>query len=283
MIDSPPQPNNPTKRPDHLLDAARDNLKYLIFHRNDWNDGECLVYVDKQCDLEWECDDEADAKLKPIEELLGKIQNGVASVEPIAHNWPDDLKLSTKRVLGEALARILQKDADGALEALSHAKSFVKTKSRQVSRYWTLQACLVAGGIAAVLGAIEIALRQWFEAVLHQMPYLLSLCFWSGCIGALLFVILKIGSERKVDSTAEKNLHHIEGISRIVAGGISGVFIGAMIKLGLVLPVFAQTGMETLAMCAGAMIAGASERFAAGIITSVENNNTKEKEKSDDN
>jgi hypothetical protein len=31
--------------------------------------------------------------------------------------------------------------------------------------------------------------------------------------------------------------------------------------------------METLAMCAGAMIAGASERFAAGIITSVENNN----------
>src|SRR6266516_3764357 len=176
MIDSPSQPNNPTKRPDRLLDAAKDNLKYLIFHRNDWNDGESLVYVDKQCDLEWECDDEADAKLKPIEEAFGKIQNGVASLEPIAHNWPADLKLSTKRVLGEPLARILQRDTDGAGEALSHAKSFVKTKSLQVSRYWTLQACLVAGGIAAVLGAIEIALRQWFEAALHQMPYLLSLC-----------------------------------------------------------------------------------------------------------
>jgi hypothetical protein len=278
MIDPPPQNINPNERPDRLLDAAKDNLKYLIFHRNDDQTGESLVYIDIQDDLEWECDDEADNKLKTIEEELGKIQNGVASLEPIAHNWPQDLKLSTKRVLGESLARILQLDINGATEALTHAKSFVKTKSRQVSRYWTLQACLVAGGIAAVLGAIEIALRQWFETALHQMPYLLSLCFWSGCIGALLFVILKIGSERKVDSTAEKHLHYIEGISRIVAGGISGVFVGAMIKLGLVLPVFAQAGMETLAMCAGAMIAGASERFAAGIITSVENNNTNQKE-----
>ena len=245
--------------------------------------GETLVYIDKQLDLEWECDDVADKILNPIEEELGKITNGVAALEPIAHNWPKDLKLSTKRVLGESLARILQLDKEGAVQALTHATSFVKTKSRQVSRYWTLQACLIAGGIAAVLGAIEIALRQWFESALHLMPYLLSLCFWSGCIGALLFVILNICNQRKVDSTAEKHLHYIEGISRIVAGGISGVFIGAMIKLGLVLPVFAQTKMETLAMCAGAMIAGASERFAAGIITSVENNNINEKDKSNDN
>jgi hypothetical protein len=34
-------------------------------------------------------------------------------------------------------------------------------------------------------------------------------------------------------------------------------------------------------MCAGAMIAGASEKLAAGIITSAENNNTNQKEKSD--
>lgn len=95
------------KRPDRLLDAAKANTKYLIFHRYDVEDGEILVYVDNQCDLEWECDDEADKKLKLIEGEVGRIANGVASLEPIAHNWPDDLKLSTKRVLGEALARIL--------------------------------------------------------------------------------------------------------------------------------------------------------------------------------
>lgn len=278
MIDSPPQPNNPTKRPDRLLDAAKDNVKYLIFHRNNWKDGETLVYIDKQIDLEWECDDEADLKLNQIEEDVGRITNGVALLEPIAHSWPEDLKLSTKRVLGEPIARILQQDVDGAKEGLAEAKRFVRNRSRQVSRYWTLQACLAAGGIAAVCGAVEVGLRQWFECALHQAAYLLSLCFWAGSIGALLFVILKIGKQQKVDSTAEKHLHYIEGIARIVAGGISGVFIGAMIKMGLVLSVLSQSGMQTLAMCAGAMIAGASERFAAGIITSVETNNTNEKE-----
>ena len=119
MIDSPSQSNNSNKRPDRLLDAAKDNIKYLIFHRNDDKAGESLVYIDNQGDLEWECDDEADQNLKTIEEALGKIQNGVASLEPIAHNWPTDLKLGTKRVLGEAIARILQQDIDGANGALS--------------------------------------------------------------------------------------------------------------------------------------------------------------------
>ena len=282
MIDGPNQ--NGSQARQHVLLENAKHLKHLVFHRNNAVDGETIVFVDKDCDLDWECDDQAETTLTTLGEGLGRIQNGVASLEPIAHNWPADLKLSTKRVLGEAIARILQRDVAGADAALLHAKKFVKSKSQQVSRYWTLQACLTAGGIALVSGVIEICLRQWFEVALKHVPYLLSLCFWSGCIGALLFVILKIGGERKVDSTAEKHLHYIEGISRIVAGGLAGVFVGAMIKLGLVLSIFTQTGMETLAMCAGAMIAGASERFAAGIITSVENNNiNKQEDKNADN
>lgn len=272
-------PNGDQKRrPNRLLDVAGDNVMHLVFHRNNERDGETLVYVDKKHDLDWECDDEAEKALKRFEEDLGRIQVGVALLEPIAHNWPSDLKLSSKRVLGEAVARILQCDVKGADAALAHAEKFVRAKSQQVSRYWTLQACLSSGAAAATAGVIEISLRSWLETALHHLPYLLSLCFWAGCIGALLFVILKIGNERKVDSTAERHLHYIEGISRTVAGGIAGVFVAAMIKLGLVLSIFAQTGMEALAMCTGAMIAGASERFAAGIITSIENNTINQKE-----
>jgi hypothetical protein len=53
-----------------------------------------------------------------------------------------------------------------------------------------------------------------------------------------------------------------------------------MVKLVLVLPIFKEVGTETLAMCAAAMIAGASERLAAGIIIKVENNSG---DKGDDN
>ena len=42
MTDAP-QGNSPIKRPDKLLDAAKDNTEYLIFHRNDPNGGEVGV------------------------------------------------------------------------------------------------------------------------------------------------------------------------------------------------------------------------------------------------
>ena len=65
-----------------------------------------------------------------------------------------------------------------------------------------------------------------------------------------------------------------------MAGGIAGMLTGAMVKLGLFLSIFNQDKMLPLAMCTAAMIAGASERLAAGIITKVESN-TSEKESHD--
>jgi hypothetical protein len=289
MIDAPPQDagghdnKKPETKANPLLDAAAKNIKHLVFQRNHPTDGEVLVYVDQELDLEWECDDIAEAVLQCSEADIGRIQNGIASLEHFAHNWPTDLKLSTKRMLGEAIARVLQKDFAGADQALKQAKEFVKAKSQQVSRYWTLQACIASGAVAAIMGLIEIGFRPAFESALSRSPYLLSLCFWAGCLGALLFIILNLGKGPKVDSTAERHLHYLEGISRVVAGGIAGVLVGAMIKLGLFLPVFSKAGMESLAMCAAAMIAGASEKLAAGIITSAENNKMNQKEKSDAN
>jgi hypothetical protein len=128
--------------------------------------------------------------------------------------------------------------------------------------------------MAALYGLIEICLRTEVTGLVGSTPYLLSLCFWAGCTGALLFVVFRLGTQPRVDSTAEKNLHYLEAVARIVGGGIAGVLTGGMVKLGLILPVFRQAGMETLAMCAAAMIAGASERLAAGIVTKVENNET---------
>jgi hypothetical protein len=111
----------------------------------------------------------------------------------------------------------------------------------------------------------------------------MMLCFFVGCVGALLFVVMRFGKPPKVDSTAEKHLHYLEGCARIVGGGIAGILGGSMVKLGLIFPLFIQTNKETLAMCAAAMIAGASERLAAGIVTRAENNETTNQEKDDTN
>ena len=220
----------------------------------------------------------------PLKGVVRKILNRVAALEPITHSWPDDLKLTSKRLMGEAIASVLQDDVEGAERALENARKYVHAKGKQVSRYWTLQGCLVVGGTAAVAGLIEILNRVWVTEQIGRIPFLMTLCFWAGCVGALLFVVLRFGTYHKVDSTAEKHLHYLESIARIVGGGIGGVLVGGTVKLGLILPVFGQTGTETLAMCAAAMVAGASERLAAGIVTKVENNETtKQENKNADN
>ena len=226
------------------------------------------------------CDDKFEKALdgSAAKQNVRRIANEIALLEPIAHNWPDDLKLAAKRLLGEAIVSAMEGDETGAAGAIAKAKYFLKGKSKQVSRYWTLMACLITGGIAAVLGVLEALTRNLIIEHIGRTPFLISLCFCAGCVGAVLFVVLKLGKQPNVDSTAERHLHYLEGIARIVGGGIAGVLVGGMVKLGLVLPIFSQAGMENLAMCAAAMVAGASERLAAGIITKVENNEKPQQE-----
>jgi len=258
----------------YVLNGNDSAVHYLIYHQNNSVNGEFIVFVDHEGDLDWECDETFGSLIDaaPLKESVRKILNGVALLEPIAHNWPKDLKLSSKRLLGEAIVSVMLGDVNGAESVLANAQKFFRNKSKQVSRYWTLQSCLTVSGIAAMIAFFEIINRALIIDTVGRTPFLLSLCFCSGCIGAVLFVILRFGKQPNADSTAERHLHYLEGAARIVGGGIAGVLVGGMVKLGLILPVFAQTGSECLAMCAAAMIAGASERLAAGIITKSETN-----------
>ena len=267
----------------NVLKGREDDVKYLIYYNLNNEEGEAVIFVDTELDLDWELSGKLSEIVdqepfrKPFTAIVGKI----AALEPIAHNWPCDLKLTSKRLLGEALASILRKDIEGANAAIDHAQQYIKAKSRQVSRYWTLKACLIAGSLSAVAGVLDVLARDLITERIGPTAFLLSLCFWSGCIGALLFVVLRLGGTQKVDSTAEKHLHYLEAVARIVGGGIAGILVGGMVKLGLFLSLFGQTGKETLAMCTAAMIAGASERLAAGIVTKVENHEISKEENAD--
>jgi hypothetical protein len=264
----------------YVLNGNHSAINFLIYHQNDSSDGKFIVFVDHEYDLDWECDKQFGVLIDaaPLKESIRKILNGVALLEPMAHNWPNDLKLSAKRLLGEAIVSVLLADVKGAEAVLENARIFFKEKSKQVSRFWTLQACLVSGGVATLGLTIAALGRSFFRDAFGLTPFLLLCCFLSGCIGATLFVVLRLGKEPKVDSTAERHLHHLEGFARVVGGGIAGVLVGSLVKLGLILPVFGKTGMEALAMCASALLAGASERLAAGIITKVDNNEPLTKE-----
>lgn len=250
-------------------------VQQLIYFRDHPEDGAYIVFIDYEGDLDWRRDDMAEAftKKQNYDCHLSEVQNEVSVLEPLVHHWPRDVKFSAKRILGEALARVFRCDHDNALKVLAKGKKFIKDKSREVSRYWTLQACTAAAILALGLGLAAIWKSEALKELFGQIPFVLFLAACAGAIGALLSVILRLGN-LAFDSTAERRLHYAEGVTRIMAGGISGVLVGALVKVGIILPVFAQSGMATTAMCAAALIAGASERLVPTIIAKVESTDT---------
>lgn len=258
-------------KPEHELKWPDLPVEQLVYFRDHPDDGAYIVFVDYEGDIDWRRDDKAEdfTKKADYDCHVSEVQNEVSVLEPLVRNWPRDVKCSAKRILGEALARVFRCDRDNALQALAKAKKFIADKSCEVSRYWTLQACTGAAAVAVVLGLIAIWQSDVLTAAFGHTPYLLFLAACSGGLGALLSVILRLG-KLSFDATAERRLHYAEGVTRVVAGGISGTLVGALVKLGVFLPVFSQAGLTTTAVCAAALIAGASERLAPTIIAKVE-------------
>jgi hypothetical protein len=246
-------------------------VKSLVYYNDDPDQGTVIVFIDWSGDLDWQRDDKAVhyASEKGHDCHVSEILNATSALEPYVRNWPKDLKLSAKRVLGEAIARVFRCDYANGQDAIKKAKRFIIDKSREVSRYWTLQACTASATVAGALGVAAIWQSALLAQVFGRTPYLLFLAACAGAIGALLSIILRLG-KLSFDASAERRLHYAEGVTRIVAGGISGILIGALVKLGVFLPVFSQAGLTTTAICAAALIAGASERLVPTIIAKVE-------------
>lgn len=259
--------------PEHRVKWPDLPVKHLVYFRDHPDDGAYIVFIDYEGDLDWRRDDKAENLTKKADYdcHVSEIQNEVSALEPLVRNWPKDVKFSAKRILGEALARVFRCDRENALEAIAKARQFIANKSREVSRYWTLQACTGSAALATALGVLAIWQENTLVALFGKTPYVLLLAACAGAMGALLSVILRLG-KLSFDSSAERRLHIAEGVTRVVAGGISGILVGALVKLGVFLPVFLHAGLTTTAVCAAALIAGASERLAPTIITKVESN-----------
>lgn len=249
-------------------EPSTDNQDAESPEEEDESQYKILVFLDQDLDVDWDVDGRAAELLDvdPNKAAFSETLCKIGIIESGIHNWPEDLKLRSKRLLGEALACLLRGDVEGSKQAMSWAESFVNERSPQVSRYWILQTCLAAGSVATLLGLLIFLARKGYIYLVGQTAFEITMCFCMGCVGALLFVLLRLGKQPLVDAMAEQRLHRIEAIARITAGGIAGALVGSMVRLGLINLVLGQTPKGFLGMCIAAMIAGASERLAAGVI-----------------
>jgi hypothetical protein len=181
-------------------------VRHLIYWSEKSSADAFIVFIDDDCDLDWKWHGPF-----PDNSQIGKVWNDIAFEEIWLKNWPVDLKVSAKRALGEALARMMDGESENSQLALKAAKRFVSLKGKEVSRYWTLQACSFGAAIAVLWGALSIVFQTPIRDIIGTTPWRLEVAAAAGAVGALLSVILRLGRV-DLDARAERRLHFAEGV-----------------------------------------------------------------------
>ena len=198
------------------------DIRFLVLEADTF-----IVCIDSELDVDWNTnigfqglDDET---------RHHEILNRTALLESLPiYSLPEQIRLSYKRMLGEAIARSLSDDYQNASKALDSAEEFINARNGELARSWYL----FAGGEYAFLIVIA-GLLLWFgrnEAMglMGDTLFWLAIAAVAGAVGALFSIIMRMGKSN-LDCSAGKRLHQLESVSRITAGMISAIIIALAI------------------------------------------------------
>ncbi|WP_185731204.1 hypothetical protein [Burkholderia sp. Bp9016] len=231
---------------------------------------EFIVVIDKAGRLDYETTPAYDAASRADEKEHGSIMAQASRLEESPSDClSPEMRVSFKRLIGEAIAFSLDDDYENARKMLEDAALYFLDRSEETSRRWYLSASACMTVPFIVLGlAIWIA-RTWVMALLGLTAMWLVLGAVAGSMGALLSVIWRSGKLRFACSAGMK-LHILEGASRIWAGALSGLLVALAVRFGIVLAPLSHGASLHGVMLLAAFAAGAGERLATSIISEVD-------------
>lgn len=220
-------PDEPERNPRRYKQQWSDcEVRHLILSSDDF-----IVFLDNDLDVDWSTsqkydDNETEDAAKELNEILIR----AATVECIPNDHQEEnVRLNFKRMVGEGVARAIERDYDSAKKILEAARLYIETRNVEKARYWQL---CTACALGVVLGFSGLTL-WWFRArpiqACGEPAYFLILAGIAGSIGAVLSMILRMGRSFPT-SEAPRALHILEAASRILAGYLSGLLAGARFR-----------------------------------------------------
>ena len=247
-----------------------DNLpiKYLILSSKD----RYCVFIDHENDIDWKTSDSFDINElnSSVIKEFNEVKNEIDSTESIPCGHLDEkIVISFKRQVGEALVRALERDFENAKIMIKSAREYIVNRNTEESRYLYLTSSGITVIAFVFVGVIFWLIKSFIIGNIGESAFYLFLSFITGAVGAFLSIILRMG-KTTFDFNASKKLHYLEGVSRIIAGMISGFLIALSIKSGILLPVFNKMESTHTAMILGGLVAGSSERLAPSIISKLD-------------
>jgi hypothetical protein len=238
-------------------------LRHLITSTDDY-----IVFIDTDIDIDWITKESGDS-----EDILSarhnEIMNEAALLEATpCDGLPENVRMQFKRLIGEGLVRNFENDYDSASKMLQSARSYIVARGEETSRLWYLSASFIATLPFIGCGSIVWVCRDGFAKLFGGMALSITMAAVMGATGALLSVIARTGA-LKFDCSSGSRLHYLEGASRICAGALSGVVVGLAIISGIFLAPLTHGEKSHGIMMLAAFAAGAVERLATSIISSV--------------
>lgn len=247
-----------------------------------------IVYLDRDGILEWETtpayDEKGPADTKKNNSILSDV--AVLECNP-CHGLSPQVTEHFKRLLGEALAWSIEHNYANAKQMLREAESYIRSRSEEVSRRWYLSASAIMAAVMIGIGLLIWIARDSLSALIAMDGIWLCLAVAAGSAGGLLSVIWRTG-KLKFDCSAGRELHYLEGASRIWAGGLSGLLAALAVKSEFILAPLARGENAFTVIMLTAFAAGAGERLATSIISKVDSthlatdNEKKGKERSEE-
>lgn len=229
-----------------------------------------IVFLDSELDVDWASAAQYDATFTDEQTReLREVLNLAAAVECIPNSHlRKDVRLNFKRMIGEGVARALDRYFEGAKKILEEARLYIEARNVESARYWQLCTACSSGVLIGVSGLILWSFRNFFFRSWTEPTYFLVLAGGCGSIGAVLSMIFRMGRSFPT-SDAPRTLHIAEAISKVMAGCISGLLAAGCVQIGLIIPAD-KTGHMFGTMLVLALTSGASERLAPSIISKLE-------------
>lgn len=235
---------------------------YLVFSTSDF-----AVFLNDQGEVDWETTDEYEASGKLDMPKFNGVHNAAMLLEcQPCEDLSKDHRTNFRKMIALAIARGLQNDFVNAEAMIQSAGVYYTRRMRESSRVWYL-----GGSGVAALGFVLVGAVMWLGRVtvidwVGQVAFFTLVAGCLGAVGAFFSVIQRTG-RLDLDPSAGRRVHRIEGLSRTVAGVITGCIVALAVKLRLVGPSVSEGYEMHLAMAVMGLASGVGERWLPSIIS----------------
>jgi hypothetical protein len=227
-------------------------------------DTDYIVYLDEDLYVEWSFNQDSPGGFDDVANRIGRLET--VSMTQLLEPQREPFE----RLLAESMARILgDKNEKKAEAVLDEAEAFLKARGSENARRWFLRGVAMIALPALLVEGVLLFVLNYVSGTPWQEVFEILSAAAIGGVGAFLSVASR--TETIIfEPVAGPSIHQFEGGVRVVAGIAGALFVALAIKADLLLGVFRSLTHPFLALLLSGVIAGASERFVPGLISTMD-------------